>query len=128
MFQPFFNRIILGVAGAGFFLLSASLMAAPLQEREVVIEPQLLRPKIVEANIDALDFELGLFSGVLSVENFSTQPFYGLRLAFYVSEDFFLDASYGVSQLQDSAYRQLGLVIFPQEEEPLDFYQLALGY
>ncbi|MDQ7016392.1 MAG: outer membrane beta-barrel domain-containing protein, partial [Gammaproteobacteria bacterium] len=47
---------------------------------------------------------------------------------FYVSEDFFLDASYGVSQLQDSAYRQLGLVIFPQEEEPLDFYQLALGY
>jgi len=124
VFQHFFKGITLTV----LLVWVWPLVAAPLQEREVVIEPQLLRPKVVEPNIDALDFELGLFAGFLSVENFSTEPLYGLRLAFYVSEDFFLQADYGRSTLQDSVYRQLGLVIFPQEQESLDFYQLSLGY
>ncbi len=127
MFQHFFK----GVMVKGLFLLlslTVPLSAAPLQEREVVIEPEVLRPKIVEPNIDALDFELGLFAGVLSLEGFSSEPLYGVRLAFYVTEALFLDASYGRSTLQDSSYRQLGLVIFPQEQASLDFYQLSLGY
>lgn len=93
-----------------------------------VIEPQVDRREIVVPRIDTENFEIGLYAGVLSVEDFGSEAVYGLRAAYHVTEDFFLEGAYAASQVSDSSFRNVGLPIFPDEETDLNTYSFSLGY
>jgi outer membrane beta-barrel protein len=93
-----------------------------------VVEPGIDRREIVVPRIDTENFEIGLYAGVLSVEDFSSSPVYGLRAAYHVTEDFFLEGAYAVSEVSDSSFRRIGLPVFPEEETDLKTYSFSLGY
>ncbi len=108
--------------------LSASVQAAdPRPQGEQVIEPAVSRLKITVPKIDVDDFEITLFQGMLSVENFGSNSVSGVRLAYHVTEDFFLEGTYGKSTISDRAFRDLGLALFPNPEEDLTYYNVSLG-
>lgn len=115
-------------------LLSASL--APVSwaqkpdatEPDQVIQPEIDRRDINTPRIDTEDFELGIFGGLLSVEDFGAEPVYGVRLAYHVSEDFFVEGVYGLSTVSDQALFDLGLSLFPTREQELAYYALSVGY
>jgi len=111
-----------------FWLLTLSLPV--LSESTLpppIIDPALDRREIVVPRIDSEDFELTLYGGLLSVEDFGSHALVGARGAFHVTETLFVEASYGSSEASDAAFRDKGLTIFPSEVEPLTFYSLSFG-
>lgn len=97
-------------------------------EGDQVIQPQIDRRDIRTPQIDTEDFEIGLFGGILSVEDFGAEPVYGARLVYHVSEDFFVEGLVGKSTVSDQALFNLGLSLFPTREEELVYYALSVGY
>lgn len=101
---------------------------APSQEQ--VIQPELERREVKVPHINADDIELGVYSGILSMENFSSQSVTGARLAYHVTEDFFVEGAYGRSIISDEFFRSRAFPItgFDTQEEDLTYYNLSLGY
>src|SRR5271168_1334537 len=63
-----------------------------------IIEPQVNRRVVKTPKIKAKDFELGAYFGALSIQDFGTNPIYGIRAAYHVSEDIFLEGFVGRSK------------------------------
>ncbi len=95
---------------------------------EQVIEPELDRRDIKIPRIDTENFELGVYFGTLSVEDFGSNSVKGVRFDYHITEDFFLEVAYAGSTVSDSAFRRLGLPIFPEEDEDLTYYNISFGY
>ncbi len=106
--------------------------AATAQSAESVPEPvipaQVDRRDVHIPKISANDVEIGAFVGILSVQDFGAKPSAGLRLGYHVTEDFFLEGTYGRSTVSDQSYRRLGIAIFKSEEIPLTYYSLSVGW
>ena len=101
----------------------------PLEEAPgQVIAPAVERRDISVPKIDTENWEIGPYFGVLSVDDFGSRAIYGIRAAYHVSEDFFLEGAYARSTVRDTNFRNIGLPIFPSEEEDLTFYSFSLGY
>ena len=98
------------------------------EEQEQVIKPDVHRRGIVVPKIDTEDFEISAFYGILDIEDFGSEAVYGVRLAYHVTEDFFVEASYAESEVSDDSFRRLGLPLFQQETEDVEYYALSIGY
>lgn len=96
----------------------------------LVIHPDIERREIAPVAIDRQDFELGAFAGILSIQDFNSEVVYGLRGAWHVSEDFFFEASYGVSEGDLTSYEKLsgGAPLFDDSERDYSYYNLNLGW
>ncbi|MFK7794316.1 MAG: outer membrane beta-barrel domain-containing protein [Gammaproteobacteria bacterium] len=97
-------------------------------EQEQVIKPDIYRRDILVPKIDTEDFEITAFYGVLDIEDFGSEPVIGIRAAYHVTEDFFVEATYAESEVNDESFRRLGLPLFPQETQDVEYYALSIGY
>lgn len=122
-----------------FFLFLGFLVGAPpvfsqsqeepdTQEQEQVIQPDLDRRDIKIPRIDTENFEVGFFTGILSVEDFGSESVTGARFAYHITEDFFVEVEVAESTVSDSSFRDLGAPLFPNEEEDLEYYSVSIGY
>jgi outer membrane beta-barrel protein len=95
-----------------------------------VIEPEVERRTIKTPRIDNENFELGGVFGALSVEDFGTNPVYGVTAAFHVTEDFFFQAEAGRSTAGKTSFETLGgnIQLLTGDERRFTYYNLALGY
>jgi outer membrane beta-barrel protein len=117
------------------FLIAALSMTAPgaatAQSAESVPEPvipaQVDRRDVHVPKIGANDIEVGVYTGILSVQDFGAKPSSGLRLGYHATEDFFVEGMYGRSKISDRSFRRLGIAIFNKEEVDLDYYNLSIG-
>ena len=93
-----------------------------------VIDPAVERREIKEPAIDREDFEISGFVGMMSIEDFGTDPVYGLRIAYHVTEGFFVEATAGQSEAGLTSFEELsgGALLF--EDRTLTYYNLNLGY
>lgn len=110
---------------------TATLAAEPIViDTEQVIKPQVERRQINEPHIDTEDFELGLFAGLMSVEDFGTNPVFGIRAAYHISEDFFAEAALGQSKTTKTSYERLSgaAELITNDERLLRYYELSIGY
>jgi len=128
--ETWLKRLLLTVA-----LSALSLMAnaADTQTRSVldkIITPNLERRDPVSPNIDTEDFELGFYAGIINVEDFGSNTVTGLRLAYHISEDFFAEANYAQSTLQETSFERLSgsTQLLSDEQRELNYYNLSLGY
>lgn len=98
--------------------------------QEQVIEPALERRVYTEADIDTEDFEIGVFAGVLSVEDFGSDVVYGVRAAYHVTEDFFVEASYGRSELGKTSFENLSgaVQLLTDDQRDYSYYNLSVAY
>jgi len=95
-----------------------------------VIDPQVERREIKEPAIDREDFEVGAFVGIMSIEDFGSDVVYGVRLAYHVTEGFFIEASVGQSEAGLTSFEVLsgGAPIIADSERTLTYYNLDVGY
>jgi outer membrane beta-barrel protein len=124
IFRFFLNvtAIILFVPGPPFTLGYA-------REPEQVVRPELERRPISKPDIDTENFEIGVFAGAMSVEDFGTNVVYGARLAYHVTEDVFAESAYGRTETdQSSAERFGGFEILTGSERTLEYYNLSFGF
>ncbi len=95
-----------------------------------VIDPEVERREIKEPAIDKEDFELGAFAGVMSIEDFGTNLVYGVRLAYHLTEGFFIEGTVGRSEGGLTSFEILsgGAQLISDSERVLTYYNLNLGY
>lgn len=95
-----------------------------------IIDPQVERREIKRTRIDTEDFELGAYVGVLSIEDFESNVVYGARLAYHLTEDFFLEGTYGQSRAGRTSYENLSgsAELLTDDERDYSYYALSLGW
>ena len=114
------------------WVMPASKLAAQSDEEDStdLIEPQIERVEFDESQIDAYDFEFAIYGGVLAIEDFDTNEVYGLKLGYHVSEDFFVQGSYGQSDTGETSYEKLtgGAQLLSDSEREVEYYLIAIGF
>lgn len=95
-----------------------------------LIEPQIERVEFDESQIDSYDIELAIYGGLLAVENFDTNFVAGFKLGYHVSEDFFVQASLGRSEVGETSFEKLsgGAPLLSGSERRVEYYLLSLGF
>jgi outer membrane beta-barrel protein len=92
-----------------------------------VINPDIARRTVKVPKIRAENFEVGAYTGILSVQDLQSDLTYGVRAAYHLSEDFFLEGEYGRSTVSDKVRRDIGQPFFPKEVMDLENYGINLG-
>ena len=95
-----------------------------------LIEPQIERTEFDESLIDSDDFEISVYGGYLAVENFDTNIVTGIKLGYHVTEDFFIQASYGLSEVGETSFEKLsgGAPLLSEDEREVEYYLFTLGF
>jgi outer membrane beta-barrel protein len=95
-----------------------------------VIDPQVERREVKEPAIDREDFEIGGFVGIMGIEDFGSNVSYGLRLAYHITEGFFVEATVGQSEGGLTSFEVLSgdLRLLTDDERVMTYYNLNLGY
>ena len=88
------------------------------------------RKKIKTAKIDKENFEIGGFVGIIGIEDFDSSSVYGVRAAYHLTEDFFVEASYGQATGDLTSFEQLsgGSPLFSDEDRDFTYYDLVVGW
>ena len=95
-----------------------------------VIDPEVARREIKEPAIDREDFEIGGYVGIMSIEDFGSDVSYGLRIAYHITEGFFVEATVGQSEGGLTSFEVLsgGARLITDDERTLTYYNLNVGY
>lgn len=94
-----------------------------------VVVPEVARRELRLPRFPSRDWEAGVFGGVYGTQNFGSSGVGGLRLGYHVTEDVFVEAAYGQTQVSDEAFRQvLPGGVFVNRSETLSYYSLSAGY
>lgn len=123
------------------WLVAAALAAAcsaqaqtpappPAEPSGQVIVPQVERRDVKLPRYASRDFSLGVFAGTYATQNFGTSAVSGLRLGYHVTEDVFVEATYGSTKVSDEDFRQIfpNGGIFATPTQRLNYYNVMAGY
>jgi outer membrane beta-barrel protein len=122
------------LAGCGWFHRgdkpAAQVAADEPQAEPSIIEPQVERREVKTPKIKSNDFELGAYFGALSIEDFGTNPIYGVRAAYHVTEDIFMEgflarSKAGMSSLEDVFPN---ITVLSSGGRQFTYYDLDVGY
>ncbi len=104
---------------------------APEQKtpNEQVITPEVDRRDIKMPRFPSNDFEIGVFAGTYSTQNFGTSAVAGLRAGYHITEDIFVEGVLAQTKVSDEDFRQvLPSGIFTTPKQKLSYYNLSVGY
>jgi outer membrane beta-barrel protein len=95
-----------------------------------VIDPEVERREIKEPAIDREDFEIGPYVGIMSVEDFGADVVYGVRLAYHITEGFFVEGTVGRTDTGLTSFEELSgdARLITNSEREYTYYNLNLGY
>lgn len=132
------------VAGKSIFLLSVccagltagtgGAFAAEAEDKPAavqVITPEVKPREVKEADIDDEIFGIGVYAGILSIDNFGSEPIYGVSALFHATEDFFLQFNYAVSRADKTSFEELSgedVNLLTSSERDYTTYDLLVGY
>jgi outer membrane beta-barrel protein len=85
---------------------------------------------VTTPKVKAKDFEAGVYFGALSIQDFGTNPVYGVRAAYHVTEDFFLEAFGARSQAGLSSLEDVfpNITVVSNSGRYFTYYDLDVGY
>lgn len=126
----FLSALLLGCCAVGSTVYAQDDDTSDDDELEQIITPDVQRRTIKEDDLDSENFEVGAFFGMLSIEDFGTNEVIGFTVAYHITEDFFAEAAYGVSNTEKTSYELLsgGVELLTDDERDLSYYNLSLGY
>jgi len=93
----------------------------------IVVEPDPEVREVYEAQIDSEFLEVGAYVGVLSIEDFGSAQVTGVKASFHATEDFFLQANYGLSEAGLDADEE-GNDFVRFLDRDYTYYNLLVGY
>ena len=100
-----------------------------LFKNEQLIKPEVERREIHTERIDTEDLEVGFFVGMYSTEDFGTNPVTGVRLAFHINEDLFIEAAGGTTETEPTSSETFFPTPFPTiRDRTLNYYNVSIGW
>lgn len=125
-FQQFLLAVLAtGVASTQVVVADDSNRSQPVQVITSDVEPV----PVQEPDIDTEFFELGLYTGLMTIEDFSTEVITGISGTFHATEDFFLQFNAGITEVDPSPAEEIqgdGVVFFTDRD--FQYYNLLVGY
>lgn len=119
--------LILGLAA-----INQSPYAAESEDQELkpVIQPEVTRREFHESRIDTEDFEITGFLGLLSIEDFGTNPVYGAKFGYHITEELFVEATIGQSDAGQTSYETIvpGASLLSDDERQFRYYNVSVGF
>lgn len=106
---------------------SAVIAQEDILVQEPIIKPQEERKEFKESKINVDDFEIGVYYGLLSIEDFGTDAVMGAKLAYHISEGFFFEASYGLSDAGESSIEHF-VTLLSDEDREYTYYNVSVAY
>src|SRR5450432_3448489 len=122
------------LSGCGWFHRGekhpTQIVAEEPQGEPSIVEPQVNRRVVKTPKIKAKDFELGGYFGALSIQDFGTNPVYGVRAAYHVSEDIFMEGFVGRSKAGTTSLEDVfpDITVVSNAGRHFTYYDLDLGY
>jgi outer membrane beta-barrel protein len=94
------------------------------------IDPNIERRSIDEFDIDSENIEIGVFAGIISIEDFSSDVTAGLRLTYHINENLFVEASYAQATAGETSFEVLsgGLPFLTEEQRDYTYYDVSAAY
>jgi outer membrane beta-barrel protein len=88
------------------------------------------RREVKVNDIDSENFEIGGYAGILDVQDFGSNAVYGVRAAYHITEDFFLEGVYGRSELGKTSFEKLSgnVELLSNDDRQFSYYNLSVGY
>ena len=130
--------LLSGLVGALLLIATPLHAAEPTEtdkteaELKPVIQPEVARQEFDEARIDTEDFEVGVFLGMYSTEDFGTNAVYGARLIYHITERLFVEGAIGQSQTERTGWEDLlnpgGAGILSDDGRTLTYYTANIGF
>jgi outer membrane beta-barrel protein len=116
-----------------FIVVPTTAIAAGLSSNddEQLVRPEITRRTLSVEAIDTENFEVEVFGGVISVEDFGANPVYGARIAYHITEDFFAQGTLGQTETGESSYERISgsaAKLLTDEQRKLTYYNFSLGY
>ncbi|MDA1074553.1 MAG: outer membrane beta-barrel domain-containing protein [Proteobacteria bacterium] len=130
--QRIFLTLIRGIVV--FLFLQAGPAFADPKVEALELEPLIVRePDRRTVDIDQIDsenFEIGVFGGVMNVEDFGSNSVVGIRAAYHVTEDFFVEGTYGQTELGLTSFEKLsgGAQIISNANRDMTYYNVSIGW
>lgn len=123
------NAIAIALSGCARFRTAPDAEAADTS-RPPVIEPELERRDIEIAAIDTEDFEVGMYAGAMSIEDFGVNTSIGARFAYHMTEGFFVELAAGQSEGQETSFERLSgaAQLLTEDQRVFSYYNVSLGY
>jgi len=106
------------------------VVAEAPQGEPAIVEPQVTRRVVKTPKIKAKDFEVGAYFGAISIQDFGTNPLYGVRAAYHVSEDIFLEAYAARSKAGTTSLEDVfpDITVVSNSGRYFTYYDLDVGY
>ncbi|MET1256040.1 outer membrane beta-barrel domain-containing protein [Aliikangiella maris] len=130
-----FQRIFLKSSFLGLMLISNCLLAAEpetVEENEIsnikVFDPKVERREVNRDAIDTENWEIGLYYGVISIEDFGANDIVGANIAYHITEDFFVTANYGQAEADLTSAEILTGISILNDDRDYTHYDLSLGF
>ena len=125
------------ILAAATGLIASPVLADAADEPEIrndtpdpVYDPELDRREMKRPKIDNEDFEVGPCFGFMSVVYVGVNPVYGLRLAYHISEDFFVEGEAGRTDTEETSFERLsgGAPLLSDDEREFTYYSVSFGW
>lgn len=93
------------------------------------VDPDLERQEIDIDAIDSEDFEIGVYYGILSIEDFGSDTVAGVRAAYHVTETVFMEAAYGMSEAGETSFEVLSgsAQLLTDDQRDFNYYNVSVG-
>jgi outer membrane beta-barrel protein len=98
-------------------------------EPAAAVSPQVQRREVSVAEIDTENWEIGAYVGSISVQDFGVNFLYGGRVAYHITEDFFVEGSIGTADAGVSSYERVtGNKLLTKGQREFSYYDLSFGW
>ncbi len=126
-------RLLRGLGLVLLFMASGPTWAADADKAafsdDQVIQPTVEVHRVTITAIDSQDLEIGIYRSRYITEDFGSNSTIGARLAYHVSEDFFVEASIGETELSKTTAEKLfDFDTLSDADRKLSYYDIVIGW
>ncbi len=118
------------VTNTGPVVVESAASATSATVTEPVLDPKVQRRKIKTPKIHSSNFEMGVYGGILDIEDFGSHTVYGAKIDYHVSESFFFEGAYGRSKGGKTSAESLfgNLQVLSTADRNYNYYNLSVGW
>ena len=109
-------------------LAVSSMMLSQQVSAFDIVKPDTEQDIVRDSDIDNVSMNFGVYAGIINYENFNASYITALYFSYPFDEDVFVEAEFGLSTINDTEYRNIGLPLFTEEESDVQFLTVLVGY
>ena len=109
-------------------LFFSTALEAATESAPEIYQPDEDRIVLHEADINANDFEIGTYFGLIAIQDFGTNSLIGLTMSYHISENYFVTANIADSTIRETSFQKLTNISITEGNRDYAYYDLGMGY